>query len=80
MDGSPRHGPLDRVGPRNYAEVRPFLGTTRYLNYLDHDESGDAAAQTYGPNVTRLRELKAKYDPKNFFHLNLNIKPMSPQP
>jgi FAD/FMN-containing dehydrogenase len=63
-----------------YAAVRPFLGTTRYLNYLDHDELGDPAAQAYGPNLTRLRELKAKYDPENLFHLNVNIKPMSPQP
>lgn len=63
-----------------YAAVRPFLGTTRYLNYLDHDEPGDPAAQVYGPNLTRLRELKARYDPENLFHLNLNIKPMPPQP
>lgn len=64
-----------------YAAVRPFLGTTRYVNYLDRDEPADATVQAYGPNLTRLRELKAKYDPENFFHMNLNIKPtpLSPE-
>jgi hypothetical protein len=43
--------------------------------YLDHDEAGDPAAAAYGVNYTRLRELKAKYDPENFFHANVNIRP-----
>jgi FAD/FMN-containing dehydrogenase len=29
----------------------------------------------YGPNYPRLRELKKKYDPENFFHTNVNIRP-----
>ena len=29
----------------------------------------------YGPNLPRLMELKTKYDPKNLFRLNPNIKP-----
>ena len=46
------------------------------MNYLDADDTGDAAlAQVYGPNVKRLREMKKKYDPKNVFHLNVNIPP-----
>jgi FAD/FMN-containing dehydrogenase len=56
--------------------MRPFMGTTRYLNYLDNDEAGDPALQVYGPNYARLRELKKKYDPENFFHNNLNIRPL----
>jgi FAD/FMN-containing dehydrogenase len=58
-----------------YAAMQPFVGSGRYLNYLDHDEAGDPAAAAYGPNYTRLRELKTKYDPGNFFHVNLNIPP-----
>jgi FAD/FMN-containing dehydrogenase len=46
------------------------------MNYLDADDTGDAALKAaYGPNLPRLRELKKKYDPKNVFHLNVNIPP-----
>jgi FAD/FMN-containing dehydrogenase len=58
-----------------YAAMQPFVGLGRYVNYLDADESGDPVAAAYGPNYRRLQELKAKYDPSNFFHLNQNIKP-----
>ena len=60
-----------------YAALRPFLGTTRYLNYMDdRDEASDVLATLYGPNHARLRELKTKYDPENFFHTNVNIRPL----
>jgi FAD/FMN-containing dehydrogenase len=59
-----------------YDAMRPFMGTIRYLNYLDNDEAGDPALQVYGPNYARLRELKTKYDPENFFRNNLNIRPL----
>ena len=49
----------------------------RYVNYLDHDESGDPVAAAYGPNYRRLQALKATYDPSNFFHMNQNIRPVS---
>ena len=59
-----------------YAALKPYLGSFRYLNYLDHDEAGDPAVAAYGPNYQRLRELKSKYDPENFFHVNVNIQPL----
>jgi FAD/FMN-containing dehydrogenase len=62
----------------SFAAMEPFMGTGRYLNYLDaSDEKGDPIAAAYGPNYRRLRELKAKYDPDNFFHMNQNIRPLS---
>ena len=60
-----------------YAAMQPFVGLGRYVNYLDDDEPGDPAAAAYGPNYRRLREIKAKYDPENFFHMNQNIRPLS---
>jgi FAD/FMN-containing dehydrogenase len=57
-----------------YAALKPFLGSARYMNYLAHDES-DASAAVYGPNYPRLQQLKTKYDPENFFHTNVNIRP-----
>jgi len=59
-----------------YAALKPFFAPMRYVNYLDHDEGPDPAADVYGPNYPRLRQLKTKYDPDNFFHTNVNIKPL----
>jgi FAD/FMN-containing dehydrogenase len=62
----------------SFTAMQPFMGTGRYLNYLDaSDEAGDAVAAAYGRNYRRLRELKAKYDPGNFFHMNQNIRPLA---
>ena len=58
-----------------HAALRPFLAPLRYVNYLEGDVEGDAAAVVYGPNYERLRALKAKYDPDNFFRQNVNIRP-----
>lgn len=52
-----------------------FVAPARYVNYLDDDESGDPVADAYGPNYARLRAIKAKYDPANFFRMNQNIPP-----
>ena len=59
----------------SYAAMAPFVGAGRYVNYLDGDEAGDPVAEAYGPNYARLRQVKAKYDPTNFFHMNQNIRP-----
>lgn len=59
-----------------YAAMQPHVGRSRYLNYLNHDDTGEATlAAAYGPNLSRLRQIKAKYDPGNAFHLNVNIPP-----
>jgi len=60
----------------SYAAMQPFVAAGRYVNYLDDDEAGDPAADAYGPNYTRLRQIKAKFDPSNFFHHNQNIRPV----
>jgi FAD/FMN-containing dehydrogenase len=57
-----------------FASLTPYLSTTRYVNYLE-DDAADPAAVAYGPNLPRLREIKAKYDPTNFFRQNVNILP-----
>jgi FAD/FMN-containing dehydrogenase len=53
----------------------PFMSSIRYVNYLADEEQGDAVATSYGPNYRRLQQLKATYDPENFFHMNHNIRP-----
>jgi FAD/FMN-containing dehydrogenase len=60
-----------------YAGMEPYVAAGRYVNYLGDDEPGDPIAAAYGPNYRRLQELKTKYDPGNFFHMNQNIRPLS---
>ncbi|MBS0643820.1 MAG: FAD-binding oxidoreductase [Proteobacteria bacterium] len=61
---------------QTYDAMKPFIAPGRYVNYLDDDEAVDAVAAAYGPNYRRLRDIKTKYDPENFFHLNQNILPL----
>jgi FAD/FMN-containing dehydrogenase len=61
-----------------YTAMNRFVGSNRYVNYLGDDES-DAVAAAYGMNFQRLQEIKAKYDPENFFHMNHNIPRSSPK-
>jgi hypothetical protein len=60
---------------RGVADICDAIKLARALNMDVHDEAGDPAAAAYGANYSRLRELKAKYDPENFFHANVNIRP-----
>jgi FAD/FMN-containing dehydrogenase len=46
-----------------------------YVNVMDREDQS-SVRRAYGPNYTRLCELKERYDPKNFFANNQNIQPM----
>jgi hypothetical protein len=59
----------------SFATMSEFVAPARYVNYLDDDEAGDPVADAYGPNYARLRAIKTKYDPANFFRMNQNIRP-----
>jgi FAD/FMN-containing dehydrogenase len=54
--------------------IRPFSSGAYYLNYLG-EEGEDTVKAAFGPNHARLMAVKKKYDPKNFFCSNQNIKP-----
>ena len=56
-----------------WAVVAPF-STGFYINQTT-DEGTDAIRKNYRGNYDRLVEIKTKYDPTNFFHLNANIRP-----
>ena len=53
--------------------LQPFAHGV-YVNQTS--ETGDEVVRAaYGPNYTRLAEIKKKYDPKNVLRLNQNIRP-----
>jgi FAD/FMN-containing dehydrogenase len=62
------------VARRYAASLEPFA-TGMYVNAMS-DEGAAGVARAYPPaKLTRLRALKAAYDPDNVFHLNQNIPP-----
>jgi len=58
-----------------WAALHPYsLRGGSYINFM-MEEGEDRIKATYGDNYERLQEVKTKYDPDNFFHVNQNIKP-----
>jgi FAD/FMN-containing dehydrogenase len=53
--------------------MQPFAERATYVN--DLGEEGERVQEAYGASFERLRALKDKYDPRNFFGLNQLIKP-----
>jgi len=56
------------------AALAPHSQGGGYINFASGDDQAKVAAN-YGANFARLQEVKRRYDPKNLFHLNQNIKP-----
>lgn len=62
-----------------FDELRPHSLGAAYLNFLG-DDGDDRAAAAYGSSLTRLSELKRRYDPQNVFRANQNIHPAKVDP
>jgi len=61
-----------------WSAMQPFSSEAVYVNYLDTDEA-DRVPDAYGAaTYQRLRRLKERYDPGNFFRVNQNIRPEPP--
>jgi FAD binding domain/Berberine and berberine like len=58
-----------------YHAMEPHFASQVFPNLLGQDEATDRTKDAYGDNYARLAEIKKKYDPANFFRLNLNVKP-----
>jgi len=52
----------------------PYASAGAYVNFMTEEE-GDRVTAAYGSNYDRLVQIKQRYDPKNIFHLNQNIRP-----
>jgi FAD/FMN-containing dehydrogenase len=56
------------------ADLKRFASGGVYLNFIG-DEGQDRVKAAFGDNYDRLAQIKAEYDPDNFFRFNQNIKP-----
>jgi len=57
-------------------DMKPYSDTGMYPNFPGFAEEGNELVKSaYGKNYDRLSKIKAKFDPDNFFSVNLNIQP-----
>jgi len=55
--------------------MHPYSAGGGPLNMMGLEEGQERVQATYRDNYSRLAQIKAKYDPDNFFHVNQNIRP-----
>jgi FAD/FMN-containing dehydrogenase len=76
IDSDPKRADALKTWGRAYwTAIHPFNLEGAYVNFMMDDEAEGRIQATYGENYKRLASVKAKYDPKNFFRVNQNIRP-----
>jgi hypothetical protein len=55
--------------------MKRFSTGGTYINFLTQDEGAERTEAALGPALKRLAQVKAKWDPDNFFRTNRNIPP-----
>ena len=55
--------------------MRRFSTGGTYINFLTQDETPERMEAALGRALRRLAEVKTRWDPKNVFRTNRNIKP-----
>jgi FAD/FMN-containing dehydrogenase len=58
-----------------FQEATPYAAAGVYVNFLTDDEPAERIRAAYGASYDRLVEVKRRYDPKNLFRMNQNIRP-----
>jgi FAD/FMN-containing dehydrogenase len=77
VDPDPANAELITKWCKDYWEaLHPFSAGGAYLNFM-MEEGQERIQAAYRDNYARLAEIKKKYDPKNFFRVNQNIRPAS---
>ncbi len=76
VDPEPANAQAIKKWARDYWKaVHPFNLAGAYPNFMMDDEGEARLAATFGENYRVLGKVKKKYDPKNVFRVNLNIRP-----
>ncbi|WP_414472142.1 FAD-binding oxidoreductase [Microvirga sp. M2] len=57
-----------------FRATEPFATGSAYVNFMPDDEA-DRIEKVYGANYPRLAKIKGRYDPRNMFRMNQNIRP-----
>jgi FAD/FMN-containing dehydrogenase len=60
---------------RQFSAMRPAMKPGVYVNFMSDDEQ-ERVPEAYHERWERLVRVKTHYDPKNFFRLNQNIRPI----
>lgn len=77
VDPSPSNASKITNWCKDYWEaLHPYSSGGAYSNFM-MDEGEDRVKASYKGNYDRLVTIKNKYDPKNLFSVNQNIKPVS---
>jgi len=75
VDPDPNSNERLKTWTKDYWEaLHPFSAGGAYVNMI-MDEGEERVKAAYRDNYARLAQIKAKYEPYNFFHVNQNIKP-----
>ena len=75
VDPDPANAALITDWAKEYwEELHPTSAGGAYINFM-MDEGQDRFRASYLGNYERLSQVKARYDPENFFHINQNIPP-----
>jgi FAD/FMN-containing dehydrogenase len=75
VDPDPANAEAISKWARDYwTDLHPTSAGGAYVNFM-MDEGPDRVRASYRHNYDRLTQIKRRYDPENFFHINQNIPP-----
>ena len=58
-----------------WSDMRPFSTGGTYINFLTEDDGPERTEAALGSGLSRLAEIKSRWDPQNVFRTNRNIAP-----
>lgn len=76
IGNDPKQAEALKTWGRDYWKaVHPYNLDGAYVNFMMDDEIDGRVQASYGSNYPKLAVVKKKYDPKNMFRVNQNVRP-----